>query len=481
MKNLIIDLEKTMLEVQQMDREMSLSISNTTGDLKQQLFDKKNELKNTSSDKKLVIENQIEVLTKQITVAEKRLLESFNAKKEEIIQKIADKVVSKKQEIEKEIFDKTSQLRQTKNNIEVAIKNDNFSRITKLSDEAGSIKKSLEALQKDYDSIIKLSDKVIKLTSVYGFDGITKPKTISPISVGSESSPEETKENDNENTKSSTTDGYIPPEKLLEKFREDLKKEATNLYSDASKRKAQIDFFKDALIKLTSFDETKDLLRKEDFDMMNSIIASYNTDIKRDAMKKEAEEIADEEVEKKSFRQILKLNGKRIKGKLKKNENVNFMDTIFILVKKNNLSKMKLALLLDGANKLKKRDRKIYDRANKAISKRLFNHLLNNRSEAKVEMWIELLKTMPDEIKVSRNYSYSFDFVAEEAKYEVEKAFQNKLIDKNRYNELITKILDIVYYRRNVDDYYYDCDQKLYSYVDSESENIEKNQRQIVK
>ena len=99
MKNLIIDLEKTMLEVQQMDREMSLSISNTTGDLKQQLFDKKNELKNTSSDKKLVIENQIEVLTKQITVAEKRLLESFNAKKEEIIQKIADKVVSKKQEI----------------------------------------------------------------------------------------------------------------------------------------------------------------------------------------------------------------------------------------------------------------------------------------------------------------------------------------------------------------------------------------------
>ena len=218
MKNLIIDLEKTMLEVQQMDREMSSSISNTTGDLKQQLFDKKNELKNTSSDKKLVIENQIEVLTKQITVAEKRLLESFNAKKKEIIQKIADKVVSKKQEIEKEIFDKTSQLRQTKNNIEVAIKNDNFSRITKLSDEAGSIKKSLEALQKDYDSIIKLSDKVIKLTSVYGFDGITKPKTISPISVGSESSPEETKENDNENTKSSTTDGYISPEKLLEKF-----------------------------------------------------------------------------------------------------------------------------------------------------------------------------------------------------------------------------------------------------------------------
>lgn len=357
MKNLIIDLEKTMLEVQQMDREMSLSISNTTGDLKQQLFDKKNELKNTSSDKKLVIENQIEVLTKQITVAEKRLLESFNAKKEEIIQKIADKVVSKKQEIEKEIFDKTSQLRQTKNNIEVAIKNDNFSRITKLSDEAGSIKKSLEALQKDYDSIIKLSDKVIKLTSVYGFDGITKPKTISPISVGSESSPEETK----------------------------------------------------------------------------------------------------------------------------KNENVNFMDTIFILVKKNNLSKMKLALLLDGANKLKKRDRKIYDVANKAISKRLFNHLLNNRSEAKVEMWIELLKTMPDEIKVSGNCSYSFDFVAEEAKYEVEKAFQNKLIDENRYNVLITKILDIVYYRRNVDDYYYDCDQKLYSYVDSESENIEKNQRQIVK
>ena len=38
MKNLIMDLEKTMLEVQQMDREMSLSISNTTGDLKQQLF-----------------------------------------------------------------------------------------------------------------------------------------------------------------------------------------------------------------------------------------------------------------------------------------------------------------------------------------------------------------------------------------------------------------------------------------------------------
>ena len=60
-------------------------------------------------------------------------------------------------------------------------------------------------------------------------------------------------------------------------------------------------------------------------------------------------------------------------------------------------------------------------------------------------MWIELLKTMPDEIKVSGNCSYSFDFVAEEAKYEVEKAFQNKLIDKNRYNELITKILDIVY------------------------------------
>lgn len=157
------------------------------------------------------------------------------------------------------------------------------------------------------------------------------------------------------------------------------------------------------------------------------------------------------------------------------------MDTIFVLVKKNNLSKMKLALLLDGANKLKKRDRKIYDVANKAISKRLFNHLLNNRSEAKVEMWIELLKTMPDEIKVSGNCSYSFDFVAEEAKYEVEKAFQNKLIDKNRYNVLITKILDIVYYRRNVDDYYYDCDQKLYSYIDSESENIEKNQRQIVK
>lgn len=468
MKNLINDLEKTMLKVQQMDREMNLSISNMIGDLKQQLSDKKNELKNASSDKKLVIENQIEALTKQITVDEKRLLESFNAKKKEIVQKIADKVAFKKQEIEKEIFDKTSQLRQTKNNIEIAIKNDDFSRITKLSNEAGSIKKSLETLQKDYDSVIKLSDKVIELTSVSGFDS------------GSKSSSKETKENDNEDTKSSTTE-YIPPEKLLEKFREDLKKEATNLYSDASKRKAQIDFFKDALIKLTSFDETKDLLRKEDFDMMNSIIASYNTDIKRDAMKKEAEEIADEEVEKKSFRQILKLNGKRIKGKLRKNENVNFIDTIFVLVKKNHLSKMKLALLLDGANKLKKRDRKIYDRANKTISKRLFNYLLNNRSKAKLEMWIELLKTMPDEIKVSGNYSYSFEFVAEEAKYAVEKAFQNKLIDENKYNELITKILDIVYYRRNVDDYYYDCDQKLYSYVDSESENIEKNKRQIVK
>ena len=469
MKNLINDLEKTMLEVQQMDREMNLSISNTIGDLKQQLSDKKNELKNASFDKKLVIENQIEALTKQITVDEKRLLESFNAKKKEIVQKIADKVAFKKQEIEKEIFDKTSQLRQTKNNIEIAIKNDDFSRITKLSNEAGSIKKSLETLQKDYDSVIKLSDKVIELTSVSGFDS------------GSKSSSEETKENDNEDTKSSTTDEYIPPEELVEKFREDLKKEATNLYSDASKRKAQIDFFKDALIKLTSFDETKDLLRKEDFDMMNSIIASYNTDIKRDAMKKEAEEIADEEVEKKSFRQILKLNGKRIKGKLRKNENVNFIDTIFVLVKKNHLSKMKLALLLDGSNKLKKRDRKIYDRANKTISKRLFNYLLNNRSKAKLEMWIELLKTMPDEIKVSGNYSYSFEFVAEEAKYAVEKAFQNKLIDENKYNELITKILDIVYYRRNVDDYYYDCDQKLYSYVDSESENIEKNKRQIVK
>lgn len=469
MKNLINDLEKTMLKVQQMDREMNLSISNTIGDLKQQLSDKKNELKNASSDKKLVIENQIEALTKQITVDEKRLLESFNTKKKEIVQKIADKVAFKKQEIEKEIFDKTSQLRQTKNNIEISIKNDDFSRITKLSNEASSIKKSLETLQKDYDSVIKLSDKVIELTSVSGFDS------------GSKSSSEETKENDNEDTKSSTTDEYIPPEELVEKFREDLKKEATNLYSDASKRKAQIDFFKDALIKLTSFDETKDLLRKEDFDMMNSIIASYNTDIKRDAMKKEAEEIADEEVEKKSFRQILKLNGKRIKGKLRKNENVNFMDTIFVLVKKNHLSKMKLALLLDGANKLKERDRKIYDRANKTISKRLFNHLLNNRSKAELEMWIELLKTMPDEIKVSVKYSYSFDFVVEEAKYAVEKAFQNKLIDENKYNELITKILDIVYYRRDVDDYYYDCGQKLYSYVDSESENIEKNKRQIVK
>ena len=56
MKNLINDLEKTMLEVQKMDREMNLSISNTIGDLKQQLSDKKNELKNASSDKKLVIE-----------------------------------------------------------------------------------------------------------------------------------------------------------------------------------------------------------------------------------------------------------------------------------------------------------------------------------------------------------------------------------------------------------------------------------------
>ena len=43
MKNLINDLEKTMLEVQQMDREMNLTISNMIGDLKQQLFDKKND------------------------------------------------------------------------------------------------------------------------------------------------------------------------------------------------------------------------------------------------------------------------------------------------------------------------------------------------------------------------------------------------------------------------------------------------------
>ena len=220
---------------------------------------------------------------------------------------------------------------------------------------------------------------------------------------------------------------------------------------------------------------------KQDIKDLNDLIFKYNVKEKEENKKVKVEKMLDEEVELKSFREILSLNKNRIKEKIKNKNDKNYMNTISVLCAKNKLSKLKYKLYKDGAYNLGK-NKLAYDISNKIISRRLLKHLLNQEIGLKenCQKWLKLITIMPKKILIF-NSVCTIEEVAMYAKEFFDSTFEAGIISTEEHNYFVSKLLDICQYRKEVDDFYIEPNEKNFiTYVDKNNVIEKEKQKQIV-
>lgn len=219
---------------------------------------------------------------------------------------------------------------------------------------------------------------------------------------------------------------------------------------------------------------------KEYLEIVNNIIFRYNIKEKEENRILKAEEILDEEVEHRTFKEILTLNAKRIKDKIVKKSDNTFMNTISVLCAKNKLSKLKYKLYKNGVSGLNK-EKRAYNISNKIIAKRLLKHLLNQEIGLKEDCknWLELISVMPNKLRVYKT-NYEMEDILSHAKTCFDSALDSGVISHEEYDGIISIALDICHYREEVDDFYVLPNGKEFiTYVDED--NVIKKEKQIVK
>lgn len=219
---------------------------------------------------------------------------------------------------------------------------------------------------------------------------------------------------------------------------------------------------------------------KQSLENLNSLIFKYNVKEKEENRILKSEEILDEKVEHKTFKEILTLNANRIKDKIVKKTDDTFMNTISVLCAKNKLSKLKYKLYKNGVSGLGKK-KKNYDASNKIIAKRLLKYLLNKEIglKEKCKKWLELISIMPNKLKIYKT-EYEMKDILIEAKTCFDTALDSDEISREEYEGFVSIALDICRYREEVDDFYVLPNGKEFiTYVDKDS--VIKEEKQIVK
>ena len=158
---------------------------------------------------------------------------------------------------------------------------------------------------------------------------------------------------------------------------------------------------------------------------------------------------------------IKTLKAESLKEKKKKKTRVLFANTKEILEAENVLSELNPRLRVNGASKLGKKSRKVYETVQKNIAKSLYKELAENSRTLDViaacDGWVRLLATMPLEFK------YDSEIITRGTVVDKFKSFldlslkskdKDRKITEDQYRKYINIIVNIFQYRDLIDDFY---------------------------